>query len=45
MDNKMPIISYTFAAMSGICFVGGLIILSREGRKTTCTDSRRSCLC
>lgn len=43
MDNKMPIISYTFAAMSGICFVGGLIILSREGRKTACTNLRSYC--
>lgn len=28
MDNKLPIISYTLAAVAGICFVGGLVILS-----------------
>ena len=33
MDNKLPLISYTLAAMSGICFIGGLAILSTEGRK------------
>ena len=32
MDDKLPLISYTLAAMSGICFIGGLIILSTEGR-------------
>lgn len=32
MDNKLPLISYTLAAMSGICFLGGLVILSSEGR-------------
>lgn len=31
MDNKMPLISYTLAVMSGICFVGGLVVLSSEG--------------
>lgn len=41
MDNKMPLVSGVLAVMSGICFMGGLIILSREGRKTTCTDLRR----
>jgi hypothetical protein len=32
MDHKLPFISYTLAAMSGICLMGGLVILSREGR-------------
>lgn len=32
MNNKLPLISYTFAAMAGICFVRGLVILSSEGR-------------
>lgn len=41
MDNKMPLVSYTLAVASGVCFLGGLVILSREGRKTTCTDLRR----
>lgn len=45
MDNKLPLISYTLAAFSGICFIGGLVILSGEGRKHTCTDLRRSYLC
>ena len=40
MDNKMPLISCTFAALAGICFIQGLIILSTEGRYPECTDSR-----
>lgn len=43
MDNKkLPLISYTLAAMSGICFLGGLIILSSEGRSEMWTDLRES---
>ncbi len=42
MNNKLPIISYTLAAMSGICFIGGLVILSSEGRHDIWTDSKRS---
>lgn len=45
MDNKLPLISYALAAMSGICFIGGLVILSSEGRINTCIDSRRSYPC
>lgn len=45
MDRKMPLISYVFASMSGICFVGGLVILSREGRNNEWTDSRGSYPC
>lgn len=33
MDNRLPLISYTLATLSGICFIGGLVILSSEGRK------------
>ena len=33
MDNKIPLISYTLAAMSGICFVGGLVLISSERRQ------------
>jgi hypothetical protein len=29
MDNKLPIISCTLAAMAGICFVSGLVILTK----------------
>lgn len=29
MDNKLSIISYTLAAMAGICFIGGLVIISK----------------
>lgn len=29
MDNKLSLVSYTLAAMAGICFVGGLVILSK----------------
>lgn len=45
MDIKLPLISYTLVAMSGICFVGGLVILSSEGRNTMWTDSRGSYPC
>jgi hypothetical protein len=45
MNNKLPLISYTLAAMSGICFISGLVILSSEGRQTIWTDLRRSYLC
>jgi hypothetical protein len=29
MNNKLSVISYTFATMAGICFVGGLVILTK----------------
>lgn len=32
MKNKLSLVSYTLAAMAGICFVQGLVILSSEGR-------------
>lgn len=28
MEKKLSLDSYTLAAMAGICFVGGLVILS-----------------
>lgn len=28
MEKKLSLVSYTLAAMAGICFVGGLVILS-----------------
>lgn len=31
MTNLLSIVSYTFAAVAGICFVKGLVILSRDG--------------
>lgn len=30
MTNKLDIVSYTLAAMAGICFVRGLVILTSE---------------
>ena len=45
MNNKLPFISYTLATVSGICFIGGLVILSGEGRNTLWTDLRRSYPC
>ena len=45
MDNRLPLISYTLATVSGICFLGGLVILSSEGRKAMWTESRRSYPC
>lgn len=32
MDGKLSFVSYTLAAMAGICFVSGLVIISTEGR-------------
>jgi len=32
MYNKLSLVSYTLAAMAGICFIQGLVILSGEGR-------------
>lgn len=29
MKNKLSFISYTLATMAGVCFVGGLVILSK----------------
>lgn len=29
MNNKLSVISYTFATVAGICFVGGLVILTK----------------
>jgi hypothetical protein len=29
MDNKLSLVSYTLAAMAGICFVSGLVILTK----------------
>lgn len=31
MRNRLNLISYTLAAMAGICFLSGLAILSNEG--------------
>jgi hypothetical protein len=45
MGLKLPIISYTLAVISGISFVGGLIIISSEGRQHIWTGSERSYPC
>lgn len=45
MDNKLPLISYALAAISGVCFIGGLAILSSEGRTDIWTDLRGSYPC
>lgn len=29
MNNKLSILSYTFATVAGVCFVGGLVILNK----------------
>ena len=29
MDDKLSLVSYTLATMAGICFVGGLVILTK----------------
>lgn len=45
MDKKLPLISYTLATISGICFIGGLYILSGEGRNEQWTNLRGSYQC
>jgi hypothetical protein len=30
MHSKLSLVSYTFAALAGICFIKGLLILSDE---------------
>lgn len=32
MKTTLSFISYTLAAMAGLCFVGGIAVLSSEGR-------------
>lgn len=32
MNDKLSLVSYTLAAMAGICFVSGIVIISGEGR-------------
>lgn len=32
MDTKLSLVSYTLAAMAGICLVSGIFILTGEGR-------------
>jgi hypothetical protein len=32
MSDKLSLVSYTLAAMAGICFVSGIVIISGEGR-------------
>lgn len=32
MQDKLSLVSYTLATVAGLCFVGGLVILSGEGR-------------
>lgn len=27
-DKKLSLVSYTFATLAGVCFVGGILILS-----------------
>lgn len=29
MDGKLSLVSYTLAAVAGVCFVSGLVILSK----------------
>jgi len=39
MDDKLQIISYVFATLSSACLLGGIVILSREGR-IPCVQTR-----
>ena len=34
MDAKIPLVSYVLATVSGICFISGFYILSKEGELT-----------
>lgn len=43
MNNKVAIISYTLAALAGICFVQGIVILSRGERRFIHGQNKRIC--
>lgn len=46
MGNKLSsIVSYTLATVAGVCFIGGLVILSGEGENPKWIESRKSYLC
>lgn len=45
MDGKLSLVSYTLAAMAGICFISGLVILSSEGENQNWTDLKHSYQC
>lgn len=32
MKDRLALVSYSLATLAGICFVGGLVILTGEGR-------------
>lgn len=32
MNDKLSLVSYTLAAIAGICFVSGVVIITGEGR-------------
>jgi hypothetical protein len=32
MKDKLSLVSYTLAAIAGICFVSGIVIITGEGR-------------
>lgn len=40
MSDKLSLISYTLAAMAGICFLSGLVILTDKGESLGWTDLR-----
>lgn len=29
MNNKLSVVSYTLATMAGVCFIGGLMVLTK----------------
>lgn len=29
MDDKLSVMSYTFATLAGVCFISGLVILTK----------------
>lgn len=29
MNNKLSVVSYTLATMAGVCFIGGLVVLTK----------------
>lgn len=29
MNDKLSVVSYTFATLAGICFIGGIVILTK----------------
>ena len=44
MNNGSTVISYTLAALAGVCFVQGLALLSKGGESNAHGQSKKICI-